>query len=77
MAHRGYPLLGDPVYGGRLQLPQGMSPEDRESVCEFKRQALHAHRLCFTHPATGQAVRYQSPMPDDLSNLVQALSPVQ
>ncbi|MDH5344766.1 MAG: 23S rRNA pseudouridine(1911/1915/1917) synthase RluD, partial [Gammaproteobacteria bacterium] len=55
-AHRRNPLLGDPTYGGRLKLPAGASPELIEVLRTFGRQALHATRLRFTHPVTGDPV---------------------
>ncbi len=54
----GYPILGDPVYGTNL-------PE-----IDLRRQFLHAHRLGFTHPITGQAMVFQSPLPDDLESVM-------
>lgn len=54
----GYPILGDPVYG--VNLPE----------IDLRRQFLHAHRLGFTHPITGQAMVFQSPLPDDLESVL-------
>ncbi|MCG8427321.1 MAG: 23S rRNA pseudouridine(1911/1915/1917) synthase RluD, partial [Chromatiales bacterium] len=45
MAHIHYPMVGDPVYGGRLKMPQGASDALREQLQLFRRQALHARRL--------------------------------
>ena len=50
MAHLRHPVFGDPVYGGRLQLPAGASETLREVLRGFKRQALHAKRLQLKHP---------------------------
>ncbi len=73
MASIGYPLLGDPVYGGRLRIPRGMAPEFIDVLRSFKRQALHAGVLSFTHPATGEPVRFKAPIPDDMAAIIDVL----
>ncbi|ALM51278.1 23S rRNA pseudouridine(1911/1915/1917) synthase RluD [Halomonas huangheensis] len=73
MAHQRFPLIGDPVYGGRLKVPAGSSDVLKEILREFPRQALHARRLAFIHPATGEKVSFQSPLPDDLLMLMDYL----
>jgi 23S rRNA pseudouridine1911/1915/1917 synthase len=60
LASIGHPLEGDPAYAGRA--PRLIA-----------RQALHAWRLGFLHPASGQAVRFESPLPEDLATLLEAL----
>jgi 23S rRNA pseudouridine1911/1915/1917 synthase len=74
MAHIRYPLVGDRVYGGRLLLPKGASPELIEVLRAFKRQALHAARLAFAHPATSKPVEVTAPIPDDMQSLLDALT---
>jgi 23S rRNA pseudouridine1911/1915/1917 synthase len=74
LAHAGYPLVGDRVYGGRLALPKGASERLRSVLREFPRQALHAARLEFTHPASGRALECGSPLPADLQQLLEALA---
>jgi 23S rRNA pseudouridine1911/1915/1917 synthase len=74
LAHSGYPLVGDRVYGGRLALPKGASERLRSVLREFPRQALHAARLEFAHPATGRALECRSPLPADLQQLLEALA---
>ena len=73
MAHLKHPLVGDPVYGGRLHLPKGASPALIEALQGFKRQALHAARLGLVHPVTGKSVEWESPMPDDMRALLKVL----
>lgn len=73
MAHRGYPLLGDPVYGGRLQLPRGCSDTLAEALRGFKRQALHAKALRFTHPMSQEERSFESPLAADLQALLATL----
>ncbi len=74
MAHLRYPLLGDPVYGGRLRLPAGASPALTTALRGFRRQALHAQRLGLLHPGTGTFREWEAPLPADMAHLVQALS---
>ena len=65
MAFAGHPLVGDSVYGRRA----GRGRRWRR----FPRQALHAASLGFVHPVSGAAMRFESPLPDDLAALVAAL----
>jgi 23S rRNA pseudouridine1911/1915/1917 synthase len=74
LAHVGYPIVGDPVYGGRKKLPAGASPELVAALNGFQRQALHAARLSFSHPKSGKVVSYEAPLPDDLRGLLDALA---
>lgn len=74
MAHIHYPLVGDRVYGGRMLLPKGASPELIEMLRSFKRQALHAAKLAFEHPATGKPLEVTAPLPADMVELLAALS---
>lgn len=73
MAMIGHPLLGDPVYGGRLKLPKAMAPEFVEQLRAFKRQALHAGKLGFIHPESGKPVSFTAPMPEDMALLIDLL----
>ncbi len=73
MAHVDHPLVGDPTYGGRLRLPRGASPELSETLRGFKRQALHAAALGLTHPKSGETLRWEAPVPDDMLNLLAKL----
>jgi 23S rRNA pseudouridine1911/1915/1917 synthase len=74
MAHRGYPLLGDPVYGGRLQLPPGAGEALVEGLRHFRRQALHARCLGFVHPGTGDLCSFESPLAPDLEAMLELLA---
>jgi 23S rRNA pseudouridine1911/1915/1917 synthase len=74
MAYRKMPLLGDPLYGGRMRLPPSASSELSLALQGWKRQALHAHRLIFQHPATAETVEFSVPTPDDLAQLLVVLS---
>lgn len=74
MAHAGHPLVGDPVYGGRMRLPKGGTPEMIKAVQHFPRQALHARRLGLVHPATGADMSWESPLPADMLELLAVLA---
>ena len=74
MAHAGHALVGDPTYGGRRKLARGaVSPVAEEAVRDFPRQALHAQLLGFVHPVSGEMLRFESEMPQDMVDLIAAL----
>ncbi|MGI9210891.1 MAG: 23S rRNA pseudouridine(1911/1915/1917) synthase RluD [Methylococcaceae bacterium] len=73
LSHIHYPLVGDPVYGGRLRLPKGASEALTSMLHGFRRQALHAESLGFVHPVTGTEVAWQSPIPADFAQLLSVL----
>lgn len=73
MAFIRHALLGDQVYGGRLAIPAGVSPELEQQLRQFKRQALHAWRLGFDHPLTGEPMSFKAELPADMQSMVQAL----
>ena len=73
MAHLKHPIVGDPLYGGSLRLPKGASDELIAALRGFKRQALHAEVLAFAHPVTGEAIRCEAPLPEDMRALMAAL----
>jgi 23S rRNA pseudouridine1911/1915/1917 synthase len=70
LAHIGFPLVGDPVYGGRRRVPAGATPALVAALSGFKRQALHAARLKLEHPVSGREVEWEAPLPDDMTQLV-------
>jgi len=74
MAHIRYPLLGDPVYGGRFQMPAGCNHGLEYELRNFKRQALHAAKLGLVHPGTDEYMEWEQPMPEDMTCLLQALA---
>ena len=74
MAHIRYPLFGDPVYGGRFQMPPNCSPELEKELRGFKRQALHAAKLGLQHPETDEYLEWEQPLPDDMVRLLKVLS---
>jgi 23S rRNA pseudouridine1911/1915/1917 synthase len=74
MAHLRYPVVGDPVYGGRLRLPKGCSELLSQQLRGFKRQALHAVKLSLVHPATGKKMSWAASVPSDMSELMGTLA---
>jgi 23S rRNA pseudouridine1911/1915/1917 synthase len=73
LAHAGFPLVGDPVYGKRLVIPRGATMRLDATLRGFRRQALHAARLEFAHPVDGQRIEVKAPLPADFAELVAAL----
>ena len=76
MAHIGHPIVADKMYSGRSRLTVGeilgASVEGADRVL-LERQALHAHRLEFDHPGTGQRMSLESAVPDDIAGVIEAL----
>ena len=71
MAHIGHPVVGDASYGRLKQKNLKMIPlEHREVIQNFNRQALHSNLLSFTHPTTGLVLRFESPLPSDITHLL-------
>jgi len=74
MAHAGHGLIGDQTYGGRRKLsPRAIGEAASAAAAAFPRQALHAATLGFTHPVTGAALSFESPLPDDFASLLALL----
>jgi 23S rRNA pseudouridine1911/1915/1917 synthase len=73
MQHLGYPLVGDPAYGGQFRIPRKGGEELGAVLKEFPRQALHAKELSFVHPATLDQATFESDLPEDLRVLLEAL----
>jgi 23S rRNA pseudouridine1911/1915/1917 synthase len=75
MAHIGHPLIGDPDYGAAFRNKVNRLPASvRSAVASFPRQALHAYLLQFEHPVNKAILRYETPLPDDLKQLTEALT---
>ena len=73
-AHRRHSLVGDQTYGGRLAMPAGASDRLRETLRQFRRQALHAEKLAFAHPRSGENIDLQVAPPADFADLLSALA---
>ncbi len=75
LAAAGLPIVGDPVYG-RPRYPRVKDEGLRRRLAEFPRQALHAERVAFHHPATQELVEVVAPLPSDLAGLLAAIDGV-
>jgi 23S rRNA pseudouridine1911/1915/1917 synthase len=74
LAHAGHGLVGDPTYGGKRKLPKdALSVDSTEAVKAFDRQALHAAVLGFEHPVSGEMMRFEAPLPQDMEHLLETL----
>lgn len=70
LARAGHPLLGDAVYGSGFRSKAATLPEPaRAALARLGRQALHAYRLAFSHPATGKLLEFESKLPKELAAL--------
>ncbi|WP_299499505.1 RluA family pseudouridine synthase [uncultured Roseobacter sp.] len=77
MAHAGHGLVGDPTYGGKRKLAaKALSDGAHEAVRAFARQALHAAVLGFDHPISGEKMRFEAPLPEDMAALLRNLRSV-
>jgi len=74
LAHIGCPVLCDRQYGGRGQLTRGEIRHDpADHLVLLARQALHASRLRFLHPASGEPLQIEAPLPDDMATVLSEL----
>jgi 23S rRNA pseudouridine1911/1915/1917 synthase len=82
LAHVGFPVLCDRLYGGRaelgeLELIPRFAAADPSAAASLepllKRQALHAHRLTLTHPKSGEQATFEAALPDDMLRTLEAL----
>lgn len=57
MKHLGFPLIGDYLYNPDMEY--------------MTRQALHSHKIAFTHPITGEAMEFVAPLPEDMKKVLE------
>ncbi|HEX2448491.1 MAG TPA: RluA family pseudouridine synthase [Methyloceanibacter sp.] len=73
LAHIGHPLIGDPLYGQGFKSKLRKLPEPLQAkLAALDRQALHATHLAFVHPKSGTLLKFNSPLPADLAEIVAA-----
>jgi 23S rRNA pseudouridine1911/1915/1917 synthase len=65
----GHPVVGDRVYGGVGRIRSVGDPAARARMKALDRQALHAWRLAFAHPVTGEKMQFSAPLPEDMAGL--------
>ena len=70
LASLGHPVVGDPVYGGVRRARGLADPRVRARLLREAPQALHAWRLAFDHPCTGERLRVEAPPPGTMVRLV-------
>ena len=73
MAHIGYPLAGDPVYGRPLKKRRDLPTDLVEMIRAFPRQALHAFELRLVHPGERKTTSFNAPLPEDIEALLAGL----
>ena len=74
MSHIRYPILGDPLYGIRLNIPKAAKESLVKQLRSIKRQALHAFKLDFIHPISGDQMSFSSNLPEDMELTIKELS---
>ncbi len=73
LAHIGHGVIGDPLYGRAPragQMPDKLAQAGLSQMRKFERQALHASYLGFAHPVTGEALSFETPLPEDMASLL-------
>ena len=73
MNNEKHPIIGDPLYGKNTFIKKGIDASLREFIKNFKRQALHAYNLEFTHPISKKVISLKAELPDDMNNLIKIL----
>ena len=77
MADIGYPVIGDPLYGGGSARRLKGVPEDiRQTLAPFDHQALHAYLIGFRHPSSGEFLQFEAEIPNDFNKLVKILEDI-
>ena len=73
MNNEKHPIIGDPLYGKNTFIKKGINASLREFIKNFKRQALHAYNIEFTHPISKKVINLKAKLPDDMNNLIKIL----
>ena len=73
LSYAGYPLIGDPVYGGRVRFPKKANEVLKETLLNLKRQDLHSKKLTLNHPVSGELMSWKAPLPEDMQSLLDVL----
>ncbi len=79
LSHRGYPIVGDDLYGGKHVSERDLLPKDHPGRADasgeplMTRQCLHAAMLGFRHPMTEVPVRFEAPLPGDFAKVIEIL----
>lgn len=70
MEHIHHPIVGDPTYGKNSSIMKGLSPELKNIILDFNRQALHAYALTLKHPSSTEISTYEAKLPEDFNSLL-------
>jgi 23S rRNA pseudouridine1911/1915/1917 synthase len=73
LSHIGHPLIGDPMYGGRVRFPKKANTKLKQTLSHFDRHALHSKKLTLDHPTTGESMTWKANLPDDMQALLSSL----
>jgi 23S rRNA pseudouridine1911/1915/1917 synthase len=74
LADLGFPIVGDKIYGHKRKERDTGGGAVERVLREFPRQALHAKKLGFVHPITGNRMVFHAPLPSDMKELVEYLA---
>ena len=74
LSHLGYPLIGDPMYGGKIRFPKKADEILKSALKGFDRQALHAKKLTLIHPISGETMSWKAPLPADMLAFLDVLA---
>ena len=74
LSYVGHPLIGDPLYGGRVRFPKNARPELKDALRSFDRHALHSKKLTLLHPETGISMSWKVEPPNDMKELINCLN---
>ena len=72
LAHEGHPIAGDEKYGD-FAVNKALARGEAVQGARFERMFLHARRLRFEHPASGEAIELEAPLPAECSAFLQSL----
>lgn len=73
LSYVGHPLIGDPLYGGRVRFPKKAKQELKDSLSSFNRHALHSKKLRLIHPTSGESMSWKVELPGDMRELLDSL----
>ena len=74
LSYIGHPLIGDPLYGGKVRFPKNASQDIKDSLIKFNRQALHSKKLTLIHPSSGESLTWKVDLPSDMRELLDSLN---
>ncbi|MBY7648920.1 MAG: RNA pseudouridine synthase [Candidatus Liberibacter europaeus] len=74
MAHKGHPLIGDPIYGTGFKTKEKLvNSVAKSAINSLARQALHAYYISFSHPQNNKRMSFEAAIPEDMLSIIKAL----